>query len=176
MRRNRIFLMLICATFLCSCAPFSREIIRQSDEVLTVRDVQQSPEKYAGRMVLWGGSILETINQKSETVLRILKFDLDMQKKPARSDKPEGRFEIRYPGFLDPAIYESGRLVTVAGKIEGISTAPLGEIKYGYPVVRAVEIRLWEKIDPARIPPYWYDPFWGPRPYWDRYPYHPFYW
>jgi outer membrane lipoprotein len=159
-----------------SCAPFSRDIMRQTDEVLTVGEVQKSPERYAGRMILWGGSILETTNRKDETVLRILKFELDFQKKPVQSDKPEGRFEIRYPGFLDPAIYKSGRLITVAGNLEGKRDVPLGNTQYSYPVVRAREIRLWEKADPAQVPPYWYDPFWWPRPYWNRYPYTPPFW
>ena len=156
---------------LCTCAPFSREIMRQVDPALIFAKVQQDPQLYIGKIVLWGGVIIETENRKDETLLKVLRTELDYEKRPLNPDRSAGRFIVRYAGFLDPAIYKQGREITVAGEVAGKEAIPIGEIMYTYPVILAKEIRLWEKG--VESPPYGYPPwFWGPYPYWYyRYPY-----
>ena len=157
-------------TLLCACAPFSKEIMRQVDPALTFAKVQQDPQPYIGKVVLWGGMIVETENRKDETILKVMRTELDYQKRPLNPDQSAGRFIVRYAGFLDPAIYRQGREITVAGEVAGKEALPIGGILYTYPVILAKEIRLWEKWVGT---PYGYPPgFWGPYPYWYyRYPY-----
>jgi outer membrane lipoprotein len=164
------------AIFISSCAPVSKEVMRQVDESVTYRAVQQDPQKYAGKTVLWGGVIIETTNRPGETILQVRQTELDIEKRPKNLDSSAGRFMVRHTGFLDPAIYQAGREVTVAGEIVGAEILPLGGIQYTFPVLQAKEIHLWEKIDPRYYYPYWYyPPYWGPysSPY-GRY--RPYYW
>jgi outer membrane lipoprotein len=180
MLKRNVFVFIL--LFFCiSCSPFSREIIRQSDEQLTIPEVQQNPGKYMKRQVLWGGIIIETKNQKNNTTLiKVLKSELDYTKEPKATGTPEGRFVISYRGFLDPFIYREGRLITVAGEIAGIKGFPLGDSSYAYPVVSARQIHLWEYgyYRDNYPPPYWHDPFWWSNyPFWDNYPYYRnYYW
>ena len=160
-----------------SCAPLSGEILRQVDETLTYPVVRQDPDRYAGKMVLWGGVLVEIANKQEETDLKIRQTELDIEKRPKKLDHTAGRFIVRYPGFLDPAIYKPGREITVAGKVAGKEVLPLENIQYSYPVVAAEEIYLWEIPDPVRpyYPYYWGYPYWGPWGYPYRW-YRPYYW
>jgi outer membrane lipoprotein len=155
--------------FTISCAPFSKELMGRVDPSLTIGQIQKNPPLYVGKMVLWGGVIAETVNQKNETVLKIIQTDLDFQKRPVNPDKSSGRFIIQTPGFLDPAIYTQGRLISVLGEVVGKEVFPLGGIEYTYPVILAKEIQLWEREDVIYpVYPYWN---WGPYPYrWYRHP------
>ena len=125
-----------------SCAPFSGELMRQVDESMTFGQIQKNPQTYQGKIVLWGGVIIETLNRLEETVVQVRQAELDLEKRPTNPDRSEGRFLVRSPGFLDPVIYQSGREITVAGELAGKEVLPLGEIQYSYPVVSATTIEL----------------------------------
>jgi outer membrane lipoprotein len=174
---KNFLMMLGLAAFIFSCAPLSKEVMQQVDESLTYRVVQKDLQKYVGKTVLWGGVIIETKNKQGETTLQIRQTELDIEKRPKNLDSSAGRFMVRYAGFLDPAIYQAGREITVGGEVAGEEILPLGGIQYAYPVVLAKEIHLWEKIDPrSYYYPYgYYPPYWGP--YWSPYGRHrPYYW
>ena len=178
---RRIFAAILAAAgILVSCAPLSKEVMRQVDETLTYQTVQKNPQDFLGKTVLWGGVIVKTTTRQTETILEVRQSELDIEKRPKNLDSSAGRFIVRYDGFLDPVIYKEGREITVAGEIAGKESLPLGGIQYAYPVILAKEIHLWEKIDPLyyRYPHWDYPPYWGPYwypygyPYWrHRYPY-----
>jgi outer membrane lipoprotein len=143
------------------CSPFSKSVRQQIDERLTFKEVQRNPDGFLGKKVLWGGVIIETTNTQAETLIKVRQADLDLETRPKDLDTSQGRFLVRYSGFLDPAIYAQGREITVFGEIKGKEDMPLGELRYTYPVVRSEELHLWEK---RRVYPY-YDPW-----FWDYYP------
>jgi len=149
----------------------SRDLRRNIREKTTIHEVMKDPDIYEGKMVLWGGKILMSINRKEGTLIEVLQLPLDSSDRPKDVDTSGGRFLVLYPGYLDVVIYRQGREITVAGKIKGIRKLPLGEIKYVYPLLKAEEIHLW-KIKPEKIrvyheyPPY---PYW--YPYWWEYLY-----
>ena len=158
-----------------ACAPFSKSVMRQVDTSVTFSEILKSPESYQSRTIMVGGVIIETRNDKDGTSIKVLQTSLDMEKRPAHRDRSQGRFLIRYAGFLDPVIYAKGRDITVVGDIVGEEIHPLGDIQYGYPVIRVREIYLWKKREPyEHLPGPYLSPFW-----WDRYPYwwhgHPYY-
>ena len=163
---RKLAIVLFAAGFMVSCAPLSREIMNQVDDTLTYQVVQQDPDWYVGKMVLWGGVIVEITNKQSETDLKVRQTELDVEKRPKDLDRSAGRFIVRYAGFLDPAIYRAGRLITVAGKVDGREAHPMGNIQYFYPVLQTKEIHLWESQEYMR-PAY---PYYWDYPYWHRHP------
>lgn len=174
---KKSFLLLIGIIGIFSCAPFSKNLMDQVDPTIPFREVQRDPDGFQGKMVLWGGVIVETLNRTNETVLKVRQTELDLEQRPQNTDRSQGRFIILYNGFLDPAIYKEGREISVVGEITGKEVLPLGNLRYTYPVVTAKEIRLWERQIPygPHYPPYYYDPFypwWWHRPYWR----HPYWW
>ena len=162
---------LVCGPFsLTGCAPvISKQLRQQVAKDLTLGAVSKNPDAYKGKIVLWSGVIISSVNLKEGTMIEVLQKPADMQGKPKDVDESEGRFLALYPGYLDVAIYNGGRKVTVAGQIQGKKIQPLGEIDYTYPLISAKEIHLWpvEKEDkfypyPLWHYPWWYGPCWYP--------------
>lgn len=137
---------------------------------LTFPEVLKNPEAHVGATVIWGGVIIDTINEKDDTSLMVLETPIDAWEEPGEEDHSRGRFIVKMKGFADGEIYRPGRPITVAGEIMGKEVRALGETEYTYPVVRAGETHLWRRYGPPS--PYGYpyprDPFW----YGPAYPYY----
>lgn len=161
---------LVCGPFsLTGCAPvISKQLRQQVAKDLTLGAVSKKPDAYKGKVVLWSGVIISSVNLKEGTMIEVLQKPADMQGKPKDVNESEGRFLALYHGYLDVAIYNEGRKVTVAGEVQGKRIQPLGEIDYTYPLISAKEIHLWsvEKEERFYYPyPYWHYPWWY-GPYW----------
>ena len=158
-----------CLFSLTGCAPvISKQLREQVAKELTLSVVFKDPEAYNGKTVLWSGVIIRSVNLKEGTIIEVLQKPADAQGKPKDVDESEGRFLALYPGYLDVAIYNGGRKVTVAGEVKGKKIQRLGEMDYTYPLISAKEIHLWpvEKKDRVYYPyPYWHYPWWY-GPYW----------
>lgn len=167
---NGKLLQAILLIFLLSaCSPFSRQALQQVDVTSPFQDIQKAPQNYLNKNVLWGGVIIEANVKTNATFIKVLNKDLDYEKRPEEGDKSNGRFIVRYPGFLDPAIYKPGREITVIGTLSGREVQPVGELLYTYPVVDARQLHIWERRAKYRRPAYWDYPF-VPFPY-SSYPY-----
>ncbi len=143
------------------CAPISRELRAQADRTLSFEQVFKNPEAVKGKIMIWGGEIIETINQKDGTTLIVvLQRPLDWKEEP-KIQRSEGRFIILVGGYVDPYVFRMGRRITVAGEIVGRKTMRLGELDYPYPLL---QIYLWGE--------YYYSPY--PYPYypWGYYGYY----
>ena len=152
------------------CAPvISKQLRAQVAKELTLSEVLKAPEACKGKTVLWSGVIISSVNLTEGTIIEVLQKPADMQGKPKDVDESEGRFLALYPGYLDVAIYNGGRKVTVAGEVQGKKIQRLGEIDYTYPLISAKEIHLWpvEKKDRVYYPcPYWHYPWWYGHQWW----------
>ena len=160
-----------CLFSIAGCAPvISKQLRKQVAKELTLSEVLKDPETYKGKTVLWSGVIISSVNLKEGTMIEVLQKPADTRGKPKDVDDSEGRFLALYPGYLDVAIYNGGRKVTVAGEVQGKKIQRLGEIEYTYPLISAKEIHLWpvEKKDRVYYPcPSWHYPRWYyPYPYW----------
>jgi outer membrane lipoprotein len=168
MKKN-FLVLLIPLLIIFACSPFSRNALKQVDVTAPFQEVQKDPQKYMKSNVLWGGVIIDTDVKTSGTVFKVMDKNLDFQKRPEEGDISGGRFIVRYPGFLDPAVYKPGREVTVIGALSGVEVAPVGELQYSYPVIDSKQIHLWGARAKYRRPAYWDSPM-IPFAY-DSYPY-----
>ena len=164
-----LFLLILFA----GCAPISKDLRAQADRTLSFHQVFQNPEAVKGKIVIWGGEIVETINQKDGTTLIVvLQRPLDWLEEP-KIQRSEGRFIILVGGYVDPYVFRRGRRITVAGEILGRKVMRLGELEYPYPLLQSKQIYLWGEYyySPSPYPYYpWgyygsYGPRWG-YPYW----------
>ena len=144
LNRFKYFLILTGLIILSGCASvISDPVIQQVNQQASVQAVKERPDTFTGNMVLWSGQIIRTENLKEGTRIEIVHKPADSSKRPKKSDQTEGRFLALTTQYLDPAIYERGREVTIAGKLDGMRSLPLGEIEYDYPLVLLEEIHLW---------------------------------
>jgi outer membrane lipoprotein len=129
-----------------ACAPvLSEQSLNRVDRTVTPEALQKNPDRYAGKIVLIGGMILETTVKAKETWMEVLQQPLDGEYRPMGTDKSYGRFIIRFNGFMDPAIYATGRKITLVGEVAGKKTIPLDGMTYHYPVLIPKEYHLWKR-------------------------------
>ncbi len=115
------------------------------DRTLTPRGVAAEPQQATRKYVLWGGTILDTTNLKDSTRIEVLAYPLDTDKRPQRDRDPLGRFILEQPGFLEPASYAEGRLVTAVGRVTGTRAGRVDESDYAYPVMTSRQLYLWPR-------------------------------
>jgi outer membrane lipoprotein len=149
MKTQRYYALFVCiamaSPFLLSgcVSVISQRALNEVDQTLIFEQLLENPEAHKGKIVLLGGTIIETENFSDRTLIVVLQRPLGFQKKPVAEDVSRGRFIIYTLGFLDPAIYRHGRKITVVGSVMGREVRPLDKIEYSYPVVEKKELYLW---------------------------------
>lgn len=163
---------------LTACGPtFLPQHVRdQLTPDLTLGQVVAQPAAFTGKMTLWGGRVIKTINKPQGSLIEVLELPLDSSGRPRDADQSQGRFIVSFSQFLDPAIYAEGREVSVAGRVAGVEKLPLGQIQYVYALLRGSNIQLWPKrpldvkLDENQQPPYLGPPslywYWSPYRWW----------
>jgi outer membrane lipoprotein len=179
---TRFFVLVLFVAAVSGCSytyPISKQWRQEARKDLTFSMVLKDPTAYTGSIVLWGGSIIETVAVTEGSEIFVLQTPLDQMELPEASRYSQGRFIAKSSSFLDPEIYKNGRRITLAGEIIGKETRPIGKSQYTYPVVAVKQLYLW-KISTTYVYPYpyygWYfGPGWGwgwgwdwygPAPYW----------
>lgn len=156
-----------------ACTPvISPQLMDQVDRDISYGSLASHPDEFKGKIVLLGGTIVQTVPKPKETEIEVVQKQTSSNGEPYLTDRSEGRYLVRVDRFLDPAIYRSGRDLTVAGEVQGSEVRRLGEIDYRYPVILASELYLWKRptASPAYPYPYGYPLYWRWRPY-PGYPY-----
>lgn len=132
-----------------SCAsPISQRYRHEAAPGLTFPMVFENPSKYKGQTVIWGGTVIRSVNYKEGSELFILELPLGARDRPEAGENARGRFIAESKSHLEPLIYRRGRKVTVAGTITGGKEVISGKSKlpYIYPVVAIEEIHLRKKV------------------------------
>ena len=146
----RPYLLLLSSIFIFSCAPVISEEIRGGADIsLTFKEVAQSPDTYEGKIVLWGGEIIQTLPQgDGTTLIEVLEWPLGWREKPKRTVSFQGKFLVLLKEPLDSSVYRSGGRITVAGEIqgsmEGEKIRSVSDPTYLYPLLLSKEIHVWE--------------------------------
>lgn len=133
----------------------------------------QVTERSIDARVRWGGNIIDTRPGEQETCIEVLARDLARDQRPQSATPARGRFLACRDGFQDPAVFSSGRDITVVGRLTGFVTGKIGEFEYTYPKVDANVFYLWAAqpdIAHYYADPWWYDPWWPRYHYPYRYP------
>jgi outer membrane lipoprotein len=111
----------------------------------TFLELQKTPDAYVSEVVMLGGEIVETKVSTTSSELTVLQLALGTSGRPVNLDQSEGRFLVRSEQLFDPVIYQKGMLLTVVGILKGSSVRAIGGFDYTYPLVEAIEIKLWSK-------------------------------
>ena len=86
--------LLLSLILLSGCAHvISKDLRTKSDLSLTLSQVRQNPESFKGKWVVWGGEIVETVNQKEGTTqIEVFQRPLGWRGEPKETTASEGRF------------------------------------------------------------------------------------
>jgi outer membrane lipoprotein len=128
---------------LAACAPAPIYKAVPQAVVATPQQVAQSPERYAGGDVIWGGRIVQVMNFTDHSEVELLSYPLDSSQRPKANDSGSGRFIAVLPGYAEPLDYPAGALMTVSGKLNGSRAGKVGQADYVFPLVTAAQSHVW---------------------------------
>jgi len=143
----RFFIALLLFSIITSCTTSPKFITTQVDKTLTPQRVNAEPNNSLKKIVLWGGTILDTRNLENSTQIEILAYPLDSSHRPLLDKKPLGRFIALQSGYLESATYSQGELLSVLGSVSVSQKGRIGEKLYTYPVIKAEKLHLWSASD-----------------------------
>jgi len=146
-RVNKLICIFLITLSLGCATGISPKVRSQVTYTGTFSEIQKAPDEYIGKIVMFGGKILNNQASPSASELTVLHLRIDGRDRPKEGDQSEGRYLIQSDQFLDPAIYKKETLLTVAGKITGSEVRAIGGFEYVYPKLKAIEIKLWPKAD-----------------------------
>lgn len=147
----------------CSITPdtISTENIGQ---LVPFEEVLGNQKVETGKIARWGGEIVSVNNLKDYSEIEILHLPTNHYGKPMSSKNSEGRFKVKVKGFVDPLVFEKGRLITVVGEVSEPVSDLIGEQAYLYPVVAAEGYHMWKKVQEVETTPFYFNRFglgWG---------------
>src|SRR5487761_1943073 len=165
--KSRLALAGLCLLGVTGCVsyPISKQFREQAQ---TTKDVSfltiwANPDAYQGRMVIWGGKILKTVNETNGDFVTVLQAPLDAHERPGSTKHSPGRFIVRSAGLLGPEVYRTGAKITVAGELSGTETQKVGNRNYACPVIRLRDVYFWrpESAGSGTSVYYGVSPVWG---------------
>ncbi len=104
-----------------------------------------------GEKARWGGRIVLVENKKDVSEIEIVFFPESDGGKPKTSMPSAGRFKAIVEGFVDPLVFEQGRLITVVGEVGSMQTGIIGEQDYEYPTLIAKGYYMWKESTNVRV-------------------------
>lgn len=162
---------LLVAMFLVGCSTFPDKLqVDEPNQLVTYEDAASKAEQVKGKMLRWGGAIAKVENKPDFTVFEMVYYPLNSYGRPVSSEESMGRFRIHVNGFMDPMVYQVGRLMTFTGDLNDLEKGLVGEHEYVFPTATVKAYYLWrnvQRIDVSSVHvwpyQYWYGHY--PRPY-----------
>lgn len=174
----RLCLSLTCL-LLSACAGLPAAVKNVPVTDVSYSQASQNPSNYKNTSVRWGGVIIEVDNEENFTLVQVLSYPLNFYGRPQLNKHSEGRFVIKSPEFLDPAIYAKDKEITVAGTLLGDIERTIGNKTIRLPLLESKATYLWPVYQNNPYYGYGYPGFGG----YGFYPYfgygyygNPFYW
>ena len=146
----------------CVSEPMSKQIRQEARATkdASFLTIWQNPATYRGRIVIWGGRILKTVNETNGEFISVLQAPLDDQERPRSTKLSQGRFIVRSSNFLDPEVYRTGAKITIAGELSGVEAQSVGTKTYSFPLVILRDVYFW-RPRPVESSVYMGEPPWG---------------
>lgn len=165
----RPYLLLPCL-LLSACTGLPPAIVNAPAMQLSYNQVSHDINRYQNAPVRWGGVIIDVENEAQSSLMQVVFYPLDYNGRPQLHKGGEGRFVVKSPEFLDPAVYTKDKEITVAGVIAGNIERIVGKRIIQVPLISTTAIHIW----PTYSSRYDY-PYYGPYPYFGYPGYYPYY-
>lgn len=156
-------------------APFPKEVRKGADRELRFAAYRDKPELYKGKTAVVAGEVIAARPLEECTEVEMLHRPMDWTWRP-KNEGSAGRYIVVVDEFLDPAVWKQGRRVTFIAEITGSREGKIGERRYIYPVLKAIDRKLWAPLPDDYYHRRYYDPFrdpFYPRPLYPPWYYYP---
>jgi outer membrane lipoprotein len=139
----RSYLFALACLFLSACSGLPSNVREIPVEKVSITEASQNPDRYKGTSVRWGGLIIEVDTQENYTLVQVLSYPINYYGRPELTKPSDGRFVVKTSEFLDPAIYEKDREVTVVGVLDGDIVRSVGHKTIQVPLLSTKAHYLW---------------------------------
>ena len=134
--------------FILACAPapiFPPEVLEKVDRTVSFEQVVNHPDAHKGRVVEFGGEILNSMVEGDEVQLlvRILPIQIKPVYGPVDRGGEHGMFIIRYTGKVGNQDLQRGNMVIVIGPVMGGVITRLTGVPVNRPTVTAECFHIW---------------------------------
>jgi outer membrane lipoprotein len=162
---------LLVALFLFGCSTFPDKLqLDDTTQLIAYEDAASKAEQVKGKMLRWGGAIAKVENKPDSTVFEMVYYPLNGYGRPVSADESMGRYRIVINGFMDPMVYQVGRLMTFTAQLNGLEKGLVGEHEYVFPTATVEAYYLWKNVQRINVSSvhvwpsqYWYGHY--PRSY-----------
>jgi starvation-inducible outer membrane lipoprotein len=93
----------------------------KADSSVSFTALLRSPDAYQGKTLVLGGYVMNVWTGKDETTIAVVQAPLGFRDRPKSKKLSEGRFIVKYKGFLEPPQSWRGIGITVAGEVAGLT-------------------------------------------------------
>lgn len=156
--------VLALALIAAGCANVPEQIeVANDTNLVSFESVLNSEGTSQGATARWGGEIITVENKKDYSEIEILHYPSNNYGKPHSTQNSKGRFKVRVAEFIDPLVFEKGRLITFLGEIGAPAEGLIGEQIYVYPVLVATGYHMWKDTEEYEVSGFYYSPL---SPYW----------
>jgi outer membrane lipoprotein len=145
-RRTAVLLIASAAALLAAAGcgkPFPKDLLAKVEQNVSYQEFQDEPERYDGKLLMFGGEIVETKNTENGAWIIVLQKPLTSEGRPKWTAGSGGRFLIITRSFLDVDAFRRGRDLTVIGEVDRTRAKPLRDTEYWYPLLVAKQLHLW---------------------------------
>ena len=158
---------LLGALLLAGCSSFPDKLhLEDTTQLVIYEDAASKAEEVKGKMLRWGGAIAKVENKPDSTIFEMVYYPLNGHGRPISGEESMGRFRIRVNGFMDPMVYQVGRLMTFTGELNGLEKGLVGEHEYVFPAADVKAYYLWRDVQRINVTgvhawpnQYWYGGF-----------------
>ena len=159
--KRQLFALVFLPVFLAGCTIIPEPIqVSEQTKLVPFDDVANSQNLLPmGEKARWGGKIVSVENKKDVSEIEIVFFPESSSGKPQTSQPSTGRFKAVVEGFVDPIVFEQGRLITVVGEVGDLNTGLIGEQQYEYPTLNAMGYYMWKETTKVNVDTFSFSPF-----------------
>ena len=169
----RQHLLSICILLLSACSNLPPAIENAPLYDISYSQAPRAIAQFKDAPVRWGGVVIDVENEQNYSLVQVLYYPLKSYGRPQLDKVNEGRFLIKSPQFLDPAVYTKDTEITVAGLLKGDVERKVGNKTLRLPLISSTVIYLWPAYVPGNY--YGYGGYGYGYPYYGYFGY-PYYW
>jgi len=170
-------LLSICILLLSACSNLPPAIEDPPLYDLSYSEATRNIAQYKEAPVRWGGVVIDVENEQNFSLVQVLYYPLNYYGRPQLGKSNEGRFLIKSPEFLDPAVYAKDTEITVAGTLKGDIERKVGNKTLRLPLISSTVLHLWPAYTYGNnyYGGYGYGGFGYGYPFYGYYGYYPYY-
>lgn len=117
--------------------------IKQRDNYLKVIN---NASRYINQEVVLGGLIVGVKNEETLTTIEIVNLPLDENAIPIKDASSQGRFIVRYNGFIEPSILKNS-YIRVSGIVLGKQKGRIDDMLYDYLLLKTDSYQTWRESE-----------------------------